>query len=859
MLSRAFFITIILLLSGCFDANTPQENIDKGQAATAKKQYTEAILYYKNALKERPADSKVHFELGTVYYAIGDTLNAERYLQDAYHTDYPADQVVPLLAAISFQQNNLLELKRLLKEQSSLDTKPTFTLQLSLFEVLVLARENNLGEAEKSLNTLKSKLGASSLNCELCLLTQAYIESYRAPTSAIKTLDKLLIEYPNSAQAYLLRGQLYFALHNPTEAMKNFVQFKRLQPKAGYVNFLLAITALQMKDIPTATKFINNLLVGNPQQPLVNHLKALLVFEQKDYRAAQQYAEQSINRGLKSPANHLMAGVSAFHLQQMEIAYGHLRKALASYPENMQLQRLVMLIQLKFGYLKEASENYIKQDIRSVQDVLSGNLMAYQFLKDGQFSEANSVLSYLKDIPISQPVIRLQTEALLNKLNLKETLSETEVAYQEKNLNTHEKLIHIIVLLESKSLNEAKIKADNWLKQAPKNIDALNILAYILQQLNREDKAESLFLRALEINPQNSPSLFFLAKQAQLKSEYKKASSYYRTILDAQPESLSALRALLKLTFTSQKSPNWDELLSLIGMTQITDDQIVATADAMLQWQQYEKLDTFLAHYKSKKQWSDMVWMVWLKNNYYLHGKGGFQSGFEEYYQINPLEVHVLYALSIIENHQNFALILKTIESLPEKMQTNDRIKMQKVLALIELNQFELVKDILSSFKDSSDFRAENWYIKGRLMEQKGDLDQAANYLSAYYESLPSFHSINRLVMVLIKANRSKEAASISQQYLNNHPTDNSANLSLALKLAPTHPAIALTLLESEQVQWLIWRNWKLSNNIAWLYLSQNKPEKALIYSTNAMALNPSSDQLKTLHSEILTQLNTQR
>ena len=855
-----FFIIIVFLLTGCSGPNTPEEYIEEARIASSNAQYTKAILFYKNALKENPSLIEARFELGSVYYFLGDLSSAENNLQTAYNAKFSKKLTVPLLATTFFQQNDLVELEQLLNEQESLEASSDFKLQIALNKALLLSRRGQVEQAQKALYELSETFGSSAQQCELCLLTQAILQSHNSPSDALMTLNKLILTYPKNAQATLLRGQLYFALRNPNEAMKNFKLFQALQPRAGYVQLLIAVTALQMKDKKNATKYVDNLLAANPTQPLVNHLKALLVFDKKNYKAAQMHAEQSINRGLKSPANYLIAGVSAYHQESMEIAYGHLRKAVVSYPENQQLQRLIMFIQLKFGYLDKASDSYLKQDQRSVKDVLFGNLMAYQFMQKGQFDEAGSVISYLESTPISQPAIRLQTQALKNQLKLKEIIPLTEITSQSKskqleNTNAEEKLIRLMLLIESNEIIKAQNEAEQWLAKEPNNSDALNILAYIFQQLAQPEKAKPLFEQALTINPQNTPSLFFLAQQAQLQDNVRQARLYYQTILQINPKNLSALRSLLQLTFNNQQEPNWDEILQLLDLTIISDDQIVAIVDTMFRWKNYQGIDTFLANTKSQSQWSDLVWMVWLKNSLYLEGTNKFQGNFNKFFQKNALQGHVLFALSVIENQQQYPLMLKLIDALPEPLQNTEAIQMQKAFALIELKRFDDVENILSRFEQSQNFHAIKWYMKGRLMENRGDLAQAANYLTTYYQALPSFHSVNSLANVLIKENRHSDVVSLAKEYLKNFPNDSSACLSLALKLAPTHPKFALTLFKSEHVQWLIKQNWKLSNNVAWLYFSQNDPENAVKYSTNALALNSDSNHIRVVHANILIKL----
>jgi predicted Zn-dependent protease len=248
--------------------------------------------------------------------------------------------------------------------------------------------------------------------------------------------------------------------------------------------------------------------------------------------------------------------------------------------------------------------------------------------------------------------------------------------------------------------------------------------------------------------------------------------------------------------------------------------------------------------------------MVWLKNSFSLSGVDKFNSNFEIYFKNNPLKDHVMFALSVLENQRQFEQMSALIERLPEPMQSTDAVQLQKAMVLLELKQFEQAEAAISPLEKNQTVRAATLYIEGRTMEDAGDLVQAANYLAAYYEDLPSFHSVNALANVLVKANRSEQLLSVAKEYVENFPQDNTASLSLALKLAPSQPEFSLKLLEREQIQWLIERNWKLSNNIAWLYFTQRAPEKAIKYSTNALMLNADNNQVKLVHANILIALN---
>ena len=148
-----------------------------------------------------------------------------------------------------------------------------------------------------------------------------------------------------------------------------------------------------------------------------------------------------------------------------------------------------------------------------------------------------------------------------------------------------------------------------------------------------------------------------------------------------------------------------------------------------------------------------------------------------------------------------------------------------------------------------------DWYVQGRLQESNGNLVQAASYLTAYHKASPGFTSVTHLADVLLKGGRTADLLALVQRYIEEHPTDDTARLALALKLAPQHPEVALDMLQNDRADWLVLRSWELSYNVAWLYMQQGSPDDALRYSANAVALKPDNDQLESLHNKVLLAL----
>ena len=724
---------IAALVMACSGPKSPQENVRLGRESAAQERYKEAFIYYKIALQQDANFIEARYEMGMLNASLGDVEASERFLVPVVQAAFKPERSVPTLAAAYFQQNKVFALETLLDNQAKLIPSDALALDLALFRVLWLYRTGDAGRAAAAL----AIIGPKAQGCERCRLVSAYLDSNTDPVKAIGTLHALLEKYPGNAEAHQLLGHLSLGLRDPRQAYAQFSQLKALQPRAGYAELLLALSALQMEDRVVAGQHVDRLLADNRRQPVANHLKALLSFAKADHAQAKHHAEQSITWGLMAPANFLVAGVASYHLQEYEIAYNHLRKAMVFYPDNAELQRLLLAMQLKFGYLEEAQETYLQQDVRSVKDVLFGNAMAYQLIKDGKFSAAGNVLALLDNTPLSTPAIRLQSAALRGQLNPEDAMPGS-VAETDDDVS---RLATIMILLQTNSLEQAQQAAQAWVNEAPDSVDALNSLAYVYQKSSIPEQAQVLYARAQAIEPNNVPSYLFAADTARAAADYTKAQELYQTVLGINERSLIALKALLQLTFNEQELPDFESLLQPIDIATVSDDQMVAIADTLFQWRQYEQLDTLLDAYKAKREWSDILWMVWLKNSFFQAGPDAFLAKFDTYHQVNNLPDHALFALSILEQQEQWKITLDLIDTLDEPLQGMQALQLTRATALIELQQSQAAAELLESLPEPEvDANAGRWYVQGRLLESNGNLLEAASYLTAYHKASPRIH-----------------------------------------------------------------------------------------------------------------------
>lgn len=858
MQHRMLGALMALLLSACSVEHTAQENLAMGMDALEKNQHESAILYFKNALQQSPDLAQARLALGRVYADSGDLKQAVPLFETVYEQGALPAAVIPMLADAYYQQQDAAALSRLIDEHlpapgAGERAESDWQATLALYDVLLLLRDGRVEDASDAFEQLENQPDTNR-DAALRLYTQAQLHSRLSPADALMTLEDLLSRHPDYANGYLLQGQLLFTLRDFEQALQYFSTFEDLRPRDASVQFLLAITALQLKDTERAEKHVDILLLNSPSQPLANSLKATIAFEKGQYAVAREHAEKAMGNGLRTPSNKLIAGLSAFHNGQFESAYRYLQGVSSDYSDNEQLQRLLTFLNFKFGYIKAAGDGYLSDEVGSTKDIVFGNLLAYQLAQSGHPGQSLQILQHIKGKGTEggRPVLVLQPD----EVGLVEEAVTASALEHTANFTAKERLMQVLVLLESGDVESASTLAGHWRQEDPSSLDALNVSAYVAHQRGNLAHARQYYDAALSISPDNVPSLLFNAQLALNTGDINAAEVDLKRVLQTSPNHLTAFRLLLKITFKRDNTPDWEHILTISPLDSMSDDHLVALSDAMLKWQAYVELDQLVFARTEQSNWSDMQWMLWLQNRYFLDDKSTFLNHAGEAIARVETVSQALFILSVAERHRDYALMLEMIEQLPPSMLDNDLIKLQKALALVEVGQFEGINPLLNSVSDEVLNSATVWFVKGRMSSHEGDLVQALSYYRAYYEAAPSFHSVSHLADTLLDANRLADAVALAHDYITSHPFDETAHVSLGLKLATTHPADALAILSRDALHWLIWRNAKLSNNIALLFMSQHEYTDALRYSQRALALQPESNQIRINHARVLTVLN---
>ena len=74
---------LLILTSTTALVETHEKWVEKGQVAYEAKHYTEAVTCFTKALEFKASDPKTHYQLGSAFFALGDTRQAANHFYQA--------------------------------------------------------------------------------------------------------------------------------------------------------------------------------------------------------------------------------------------------------------------------------------------------------------------------------------------------------------------------------------------------------------------------------------------------------------------------------------------------------------------------------------------------------------------------------------------------------------------------------------------------------------------------------------------------------------------------------------------------------------------------------------------------------
>ena len=837
-----------ILLTACSPSMTSSEYLEKGKSLLAENKNGAAIIELKNAIKQESSNAEARYMLGRAYLSQGDYVNAQKELEKALELNYSDENIIPKLAEVKFKLNDY--------EQTIAYADSAYSLtDENYIIVLTYAGMGSLysGNFKRAKDYFDSAIQLSD-NSLYGILSQGYLA--RSPeelSNAIDSINTLIENHENFADAYLLKGYLLQANEEYLEAAKAFTAYGVKRPKELSIMFFIAHNYLRAGAFDKAEPVIDSVLAVADGNAIANQMKAQLMLESKDYRASLDYASKAFQINNKLTNAAIIAGVSAYQVGKFEQAYFYLVKVKDIVPDGHVVKSLFIELQLKLGYEVEAT-NSLNELIDAGNVDSSIILFASNELAElGQSTEAKALLNKLEspenaDTLMQSGFLKLKLEDVASGIDALEkslVISPDSVAAQiALAIGYIKNSQYDLAIVIAKRLQESpETKADGLLLQAsadskqdkilsakqalteilqfePSNTSALNYLGSIAKAENKEDEAFDYFTKVLTIQPEHVRALANLTSLiANSKEGLDKAIVFYQKSLSNQSNNY------LKFGLAHAYSLREDYQQALDLYTEIENSTEPLNGIEIMKGDMHNALNNYDDAIREYKAYFEQD-----KKN--LNAGHRITAIYEKTKQYKKAIAH----LDIMSNHHNDKLGMTLLKNY---FQT---------LVGEKVSQSDLNAIAVSSLKQTWI----NELVLGNMALSNQNYDEALLQFNSAYSKQPTIQPVIGLVKALTLSGKVNAVVNLLEKHLEKDKDNIEVNMMLANAYITTGQGTK-AIRQYKDILTNDNNNVLALNNLSYLELEQGNKATALEHINRAVGINPDSVILLDTLGEVLT------
>lgn len=542
-------LTLTLILGAC-SGDSPESLIASSKDFLAKNDSKAAVIQLKNALQQNPNIAEARFLLGSALLENGDPVGAEVELRRALDLKYPADAVVPLVARTLLLRG---QAKALVDEFGSvaLTTKQS----KAALATTLSAANAALGKVDKAKALLDEALAYDPEYVPARLAEVRALATNKDIAGAQAKIDTLLGQNPNNPEALLLSGALLSTTGNTGAAITQFK--KAIAAKPDYVAAHTATISAQLRDkkIDDAVLQLAELKKIAPKYPQTYFLDTQVNYQKRDFKAAQQSAQQLLRVSPNDPSSLQLAGAIEYQLASYLQADIYLSKALQLAPGLSLARRLLVSSHIKSGQAAKA--------IAALQPILGQfdndsallTLAGEAYLQNG---DPNKAAEYFAKASKLEPENSAKKASLarahMAQGNTDSALQELEqISVSDTGVTAD--LALIAAHLRNNQLDKALKAIDQLEKKQPDNPATHNLRARALLAKKDSTGARKSFEKALSINPSFFPAVASLAALDLIDKKPLDAQKRFEAVLAKDPRNSQAMLALAELKAVDGGTP----------------------------------------------------------------------------------------------------------------------------------------------------------------------------------------------------------------------------------------------------------------------------------------------------------------
>ena len=557
----ASLLGLVLVVSGCREALTPQERWERIRQAESVGDWRLVRIEVKHLLSKLPRDAAAHLSLARAELSLGNANLAEEEVQKAISLGLDDIEARLLLGKVWIAQGQYSRVLDALSPDTAGDDPAAKSRILTLRGHAALA----LSDFDKALSEYRE---AARLAPRLVEPRLGLVRVYRN-TGRFEAAEKLIQSLGKSAaddaRVWFERAELLALEGRDEEAIEAYRKAVRLHDRerdvlqvmirSGFIQALLKAGRQE-----EAREQVRWLKAHFPKQHITRYLHALMEYSQGRLEAAEESLRPLLAVLPGNPRVNLLAGAVALARGNLEQANRYLQLVLRKQPDNPVATRLIASVRMLLDQPEGVVEVLEPLVNKGVNDPWVYRLLVKASLGMGLYAEARQ---YIRELETRTPsdtrsAIELSQAYLLS--GDAEGAARVLGSMQDKEGRLAGQAMEIVNLLAKGRLQQAarNLKAFRDSGGNPAIYYNLKGMLHALQ--GRLDEAREAFGQASRENPEDVSPRINLARLEEMAGRLPEARRIYQDILSMNPENVDVI---LSLALLEMRQGNVDRALHL--------------------------------------------------------------------------------------------------------------------------------------------------------------------------------------------------------------------------------------------------------------------------------------------------------
>lgn len=842
---------IFLAISSCAEKQTVESLLAKAIKYQAENKLKESEIELKNAIQLDMTNAEVRFVLGRLYLSQGAGLNAVKELEKALSLKFEQRKLLPLLARAYLISDDYEGVLALAEKAKTIPVEAK--VEFLSYQTLAAIRTKQIDIAIASVKEANDLI-AGNPHTVLANAYLALVENRTAQAEAL--VAKSLSIGASNPEAMMLQGQIFSILGEFEEAVESFKKYATLQPQSKVIYLVLAETLLKTENYLEAEKYADMILNALPNQPVANYVKAMVRFSEKDYAAASEFAEKAILTNYNTPQLRLVAGASAFYLNNFEQVNLHLAPIVNKLVSDHPARKMFAVSLFQLGLIDDITETLGDFTPITEADEQFMSSLSFNLYSIGAKKEALSLVSKIAKKQNTNSSSNTRQGILKLMMNDPSGIENLEQAIVLNPNMLEAELALAYVAIQSGDYEKALSVASKWKEKRPEKAGGYNMLAAIYIRQGNIDDAKKMLQISLEKEIGNLFAVTEMTKLLYQAGDHDGAKRYANNAIQLFPSNAKAL----KYYYAVYKTP---EALTKISTVYLTNKESIELKllymEVLFASKDYKKVIELSTKAPDTIKTPKKLWKLRLLAYKQLQQDEQIKLTLNEWLKINPYHVEpVLLSADLYskigEQQRSLSIINKALD---KHHKDNLILKLIKMQLLLDSRLVDQAKVLLKQLENENFDETVKVGLNGRIALLEGKYSQAVPSLDAFYKKFQSSKNAVLLALALQESGKKPQAIKLLESHLDKQENDQQVRNLLANLYIENDRNQAFN-----QYQSLVKAqpsNVVALNNLAWLSMEKGKHQDALTYSEKAYKLAPQVANVVDTYGQILLKLNKNR